>query len=189
MSRTETVTDHRVSTRGCGVFEYFKGSITSYHLELITALLVALKSQTSLASGSKMGQNADLSHEKKTTARNPDRRSLRGRRAGSTGQSCLSTIAAARRVSQSVREGWSVRGGLSQKGSTAALRDRQTDRGTRLSRGLPSRLIHRSYLYLRAGGVPTHGTHTSGTAYTRGTYSRVNTQTNASKHTAWPYNE
>ena len=147
--------------KGVWSFRYFKGSITSYHLELITALLVALKSQTSLASGWKMGQNADLNHEKQTTARNLQ---ITARQESRIDWAVVGrTIAAARRVSQSVREGWSVRGGgpgLSQKGSTAALRDRQTDRGTRLSRGLPSGLIHRSYLYLRAGGVPTHTAHT-----------------------------
>ena len=44
------------------------------------------------------------------------------------------------------------------------------------------------YIYLRAGGVPTRHTHTNGTAYTRGTYSRVHTQThtNTNKHTARP---
>ena len=34
-----------------------------------------------------------------------------------------------------------------------------------------------SYIYAPEGGVPTRPTHTSGTAYTRGTYSRVHTQT------------
>ena len=42
-------------------------------------------------------------------------------------------------------------------------------------------------MYLRAGGVPTRGTHTNGTAYTRGTYSRVahtNTHTHKQTHSA-----
>ena len=38
------------------------------------------------------------------------------------------------------------------------------------------------YIFTRRGGVPTHGTHTSGTAYTRGTYSRAHTQTRTNKH-------
>ena len=108
-----------------------------------------------------MGQNADLSHEKKTTARNPDHCA-----AAQESQIDWAVVRSQQRagsVSQSGRGGQSGAAGPAcrrkQKGSTAALRDRQTDRGTRLSRGLPSGLIHRSYLYLRAGGVPTRHTH------------------------------
>ena len=53
-----------------------------------------------------------------------------------------------------------------------------------------TQLVNPGYVLTRRRGADTHGTHTrtNGTAYIRGTYSRVHTQThtNTNKHTTWP---